>query len=127
MMKSIEQKHMDTITAFIKNPSNENILNQTNQFFTNQLIEAFVDRTYEVVETFTKGEKVIARILITGTHRGMFAGNTATDKTVKITQFREFHVVDGEIINQHGWFDTGTLLPQIKIEYLLNSKQSKSI
>ncbi|WP_237763032.1 ester cyclase [Paenibacillus sp. A3] len=33
---------------------------------------------------------------------------------MKITQFREFRVVDDRIAEHRGWFDTGTLLPQLQ-------------
>ncbi|UUZ82785.1 ester cyclase [Paenibacillus sp. P26] len=74
----------------------------------------FPDRQYAVEETFAQGEKVVIRIIMTATHQGMFVGNPPTGRTVKATQFREFRVVDGKIAEHRGWFDTGSLLPQIK-------------
>ncbi|MCH5585986.1 ester cyclase [Shimazuella sp. AN120528] len=65
-------------------------------------------------EVFVREEKAIARIIITAVHDGVFAGNAPTKKSVQITQYREFQVVDGKIIKHKGWFDTGTLLPQIQ-------------
>lgn len=113
-MKTMEQRNVEAVTAFIEDASNRSELDRTEQFFAEQLVEAFTDRHFAVDEFLAQGEKVTARILITGTHTGMFAGNAPTGKSVTITQFREFRVVDGKIAEQHGWFDTGTLLPQIQ-------------
>jgi len=113
-MKTIEQKNIETVTAFIEALPNPSDLDHTDQFFVKQLGEAFADKHYALEETIAQGEKVIARIVITGTHKGTFAGHSPTGKSVKLTQFREFRVVDDKIVEHHGWFDTGTLLPQIQ-------------
>lgn len=113
-MKTVEQNNVEAVTAFIDDISNQGVLDHTDQFFAEQLGVAFTDRHYAVDEILAQGEKVTARILITGTHTGMFAGNAPTGKSVKITQFREFRVVDGKIAEHRGWFDSGTLLPQIQ-------------
>lgn len=113
-MKTIEQKNVEAVTTFIESLWKQDELDRTDQFFAKQLVEAFTERHYALDEIIAQGEKVVARVLITGTHTGMFAGHTPTGKTVKVTQFREFHVVDGKIAGHHGWFDTGTLLLQIQ-------------
>lgn len=113
-MKTIEQKNIETVTAFIEAFSNQNDLDNTDQFFSKQIGEAFPDKHYSVEEVIAQGEKVIARIFMTGTHKGDFAGNSPTGNSIKATQFREFRVVEGKIIEHRGWFDTATLLPQIK-------------
>ncbi|MFD0681239.1 MULTISPECIES: ester cyclase [unclassified Paenibacillus] len=112
-MNTREQKNGETVTAFIEDIANQSILDRTDQFFAQQIVEAFADRNYTVEEILVQGEKVIARIFMAGTHIGNFAGLAATGKIVKATQFREFRVVDGKIAEHRGWFDTATLLPQI--------------
>ncbi|WP_028609266.1 ester cyclase [Paenibacillus harenae] len=113
-MNALERKNVEAVTAFIENEANHGELYRTDQFFAPQITEAFTDRSCAVDEILIQGDKVTARILITGTHTGSFAGNLPTGKAVKVTQFREFRVVDGEIIEHRGWFDTGTLLHQIQ-------------
>ncbi|QYR22270.1 ester cyclase [Paenibacillus sp. sptzw28] len=113
-MSTVEQKNVETVTAFIEDISNQSALDRTDQFFAGQMVEAFTDRRYIIDDILVQREKVIARILMEGTHKGIFAGNEPTGITVKATQFREFRVVDGKIAEHHGWFDTGTLLPQIQ-------------
>ncbi|MCI1772578.1 MAG: ester cyclase [Paenibacillus lautus] len=113
-MKTIEQNNIEMVTAKIEELWNKGDIYQTDQFFAEQIAEAFEDQHYMLADTLAQGEKVIARIVITGTHNASFAGNPPTGKSVQITQFREFHIVDGKITNHSGWFDTGTLLPQIQ-------------
>ncbi|AEI39872.1 ester cyclase [Paenibacillus mucilaginosus] len=112
-MKTREQKNAETVAAFIEEPSNQGLLEKTGQLFVPHIAEAFTDRRYSVEEILAHGEKVIARIAMTAVHSGHFAGHAPTGRTVKATQFREFRVTDGTITEHWGWFDTGTLLPQI--------------
>lgn len=113
-MKTVEQKNTEIVTTFIEAAENRSELDRTEQFFAEQLGEAFTDRHYVVDEILAQGDKVTARIMITATHQGAFADKAATGRSVKITQFREFRVVDGQIAEHRGWFDTGTLLPQLQ-------------
>jgi predicted ester cyclase len=108
-MKTTEQQNTETVTVFIETLSNQSDLEHTNQFFAKQMGEAFSDKHCTVDEIIAQGEKVIARFSMTATHTGSFAGNPPTGKSVKIIQFREFHVVEGEIVEHQGWFDTGFL------------------
>lgn len=115
-MKTMEQKNVEAVTAFIEDIANQGMLEKTDQFFAPQIVEAFTDRRFTVDEILAQGEKVIARILMTTVHTGHFVGNAPTDRIVKTTQFREFRVIDGDIANHRGWFDTATLLPQIQAQ-----------
>ncbi|SDD84932.1 SnoaL-like polyketide cyclase [Paenibacillus sp. UNCCL117] len=115
-MKTMEQKNVEAVTAFIEDITKQSILEKTDQFFALQITEAFTDRRFTVDEVLAQGEKVIARIFMTAVHAGHFAGNAPTGKTVKATQFREFRVIDGNIAEHRGWFDTATLLPQIQAQ-----------
>ena len=115
-MKTKEQKNVEAVTAFIEDTANQSILEKTDQFFAPQIAEAFTDRRFTVDEILAQGEKVIARIFMTAVHAGHFAGNAPTGKTLKATQFREFRVIDGNIAEHRGWFDTATLLPQIQAQ-----------
>jgi predicted ester cyclase len=113
-MNKTEQKILEVVSTFIQNTANESLLNETDQFFAQQIAQAFTNRQYEVDEVFVQGEKANARVIITAEHTGAFAGYAPTKKSVKITQYRHFQVVDGQIVKHQGWFDTGTLLPQIQ-------------
>lgn len=113
-MNTTDQKNIEIVTSFLQDKANENLLNETDQFFAPQITEAFTNRQYTIDEVFVQGEKAISRIVISAAHTGAFAGNAPTNKSVKITQYRHFQVTDGKIVKHQGWFDTGTLLPQIQ-------------
>ncbi|MBB6734589.1 ester cyclase [Cohnella zeiphila] len=113
-MKTKERQNAETVGAFIEALWNDGKLESTDQFFSGQIGEAFSDRSYELEDVFAEEDKATARIIITGTHTGTFAGHPPTGKTVRITQFREFRFLDGQTVSQRGWFDTGTLLPQLQ-------------
>ncbi|WP_028549600.1 ester cyclase [Paenibacillus sp. UNC451MF] len=115
-MRTIQQENAAVVTAFIEDIANQSVMDSTEQFFAPQIVEAFTGRRYTVDEILVQGEKVIARIFMTTVHSGHFAGNAPTGKTVKLTQFREFRVIDGQITEHRGWFDTATLLPQIQAQ-----------
>ncbi|GIO99790.1 hypothetical protein J14TS5_48760 [Paenibacillus lautus] len=115
-MKTMEQRNVAVVIAFIEDITNQSMLEKTDQFFAPQIVEAFTDRRFTVEEILAQGEKVIARIFMTAVHDGHFAGNAPTGRTVKATQFREFRVIDGNIADHRGWFDTATLLPQIQAQ-----------
>ena len=116
MMQTLEQKNTETAVAFIEELGKRGDLERTEQFFAGQMMEAFTNRHWTVEETLAQGEKVTARVIITGTHSGMFAGHAPTGKQVRIAQFHELRVVDGSVVHHRPWFDTGTLLPQLKAE-----------
>ncbi|OZB93612.1 ester cyclase [Paenibacillus sp. XY044] len=113
-MNTTRQQQVEAAVKWIEEAWNEGTLSQTGQGFIGQLEEAFTDRQYEVDDVIVQGEKIIARVLITGKHTGSFAGNPATGKAVRITQFHEFTFQEGRITHRFGWFDTGTLLPQLQ-------------
>ncbi|MGN7169155.1 ester cyclase [Paenibacillus cellulositrophicus] len=113
-MNTTRQQQVEAAVKWIEEAWKAGTLSQTGQAFIGQLEEAFKDRQYEVDDVMVQGEKVIARVVITGKHTGIFAGIPATGKTVRITQFHEFTVNDGRIVHRFGWYDTGTLLPQLQ-------------
>ncbi|CAN7237884.1 ester cyclase [Paenibacillus sp. LjRoot153] len=115
-MNMMEQKSVEAVIAFIEDIANQSLLEKTNQFFAPQIAEAFMDRRFVVDEILAQDEKVIARIFMTAVHASHFAGHGPTGKSVKLTQFREFRVIEGNIVEHHGWFDTATLLPQIQAQ-----------
>ncbi|MBB3130600.1 putative ester cyclase [Paenibacillus rhizosphaerae] len=113
-MNTTRQQQVEAAVKWIEEAWREGALSQSGQGFIGQLEEAFTDRQYEVDDVMVQGEEVIARIVITGKHTGTFAGNPATGRMVRITQFHEFTVNDGRIVHRFGWYDTGTLLPQLQ-------------
>jgi predicted ester cyclase len=132
IMKTMEQKNTETVTAFIEAFWNQNDLDCTDQFlsadyqelsyqskegmkqFAGKIVEAFPDKHYTVEEIIAQGEKVIVRMVVKGTNKGMFMGNTPTGNSIDVTLYRQYRVVDGKIVEHRGWIDMVTMWRQIQ-------------
>jgi predicted ester cyclase len=132
IMKTMEQKNTETVTAFIEAFWNQNDLDCTDQFlsadyqelsyqskegmkqFAGKIVEAFPDKHYTVEEIIAQGEKVIVRMVVKGTNKGMFMGNSPTGNSIDVTLYRQYRVVDGKIVEHRGWIDMVTMWRQIQ-------------
>ena len=71
------------------------------------LYAVFPDFRYRIEEMIAEGDRVVCKVIMTGTHRGqpalreafsgMLNGVTPTGKSVKVLQFHSFHIRDGLI------------------------------
>lgn len=131
-MITIEQKNIETVTAFIEAFWNQSDMDSTEQFlstdyqehsyqskeglkqFAGKILEAFPDKRYTVEEIIAQGEKVIVRMVVKGTHKGLFFGNSPTGKLIDVTLYRQFRVVEGKIAEHRGWIDMMTMWRQIQ-------------
>ena len=64
-------------------------------------------------ELVAEGDKVVARITMTGTHTGDFWGMPATGKSVKFTGMYMVRIADGKIVEHWGEEDGVALLQQL--------------
>jgi predicted ester cyclase len=78
------------------------------QFFT-----AFTDLHTNVLDLFGEGDKVIARLDITGTNTGSFAGQPPTGKKVNFQSFRIYRIVDNKIVESWAMQDRLGLMEQL--------------
>lgn len=131
-MKTIEQKNIETVTAFIEAFWNQNDLECTDQFlsddyqelayqskeglkqFAGKIVESFPDKRYTVEDIIAQGEKVLVRMVVKGTHQGVFFGKAPTGNTINVTLYRQYRVVDGKIAEHRGWIDMVTMWRQIQ-------------
>jgi len=65
--------------------------------------KAFPDYKHSVEDVFAKGDKVVARCIYTGTHKGEFMGAAPTENKFKylgihIWQFKEGKIVEGWVL-----------------------------
>lgn len=72
------------------------------------LFSTFPDFHYEILEETGEGNRVVCKVVMTGTHRGqptalpevfngMLAGVAPTGKRVEVLQFHSFRIGDGQI------------------------------
>lgn len=66
-------------------------------------------------ELIAEGDKVVARITMTGTHTGDFWGIPATGRRVKFTGIYIVRIADGKIVEHWGEEDGVSLLRQLGV------------
>lgn len=82
---------------------------------TAQFLDAFPDVRVTIDDVFGEGDKVAARLTITGTHLGPFAGHAPTGKRVSFASFRIYRVAAGKVIETWAMQDRLALLQQLEI------------
>lgn len=131
-MDTIEQKNAETVTAFIEAFWNRSEMDCVERFlsddyrelayqskeglktFARAILEAFPDKRYTVEEMVSQGDKVLARMTVKGTHRGMLFGTAPTGNTIDVTLYRQYRVINGKIAEHRGWIDMVTMWRQIR-------------
>ena len=69
----------------------------------------------EINELIAEGDKVVARINMTGTHTGDFWGIPATGKRVEFTGIYIVRIAEGKIVEHWGEEDGVSLLQQLGV------------
>jgi steroid delta-isomerase-like uncharacterized protein len=72
-----------------------------------------VDGHWDVQELISADDRVIARWLGTGTHRGELMGIDATDKPISVEAISIFRIADGKIAEEWTVWDALGLLQQV--------------
>ena len=78
-----------------------------------QFTKAFPDIHIDVVDTISEGDKIAARCLVTGTHRGEMLGASASNRPIEFTGITILRVKDGKIVEAWNNFDFQALSKQI--------------
>ncbi|WP_371318241.1 ester cyclase [Paenibacillus elgii] len=132
MMQTMEQKNIETVTAFIEAFWNESDMECIDRFlsddyqelayeskeglkrFAGKILESFPDKRYTVEEMIAQGDKVLVRMTVKGTHTGTFFGSAPTGNSIDVTLYRQYRVVDGKITEHRGWIDMVTMWHQLQ-------------
>jgi predicted ester cyclase len=93
--------------------------------FLQPFFRAFPDLTHHIEDIFSKGDKVVARILIEGTHQAELMGISATGIRVKYYQISMARIVDGKV--KEGWRITDSLglMAQLGLELKPKGSEKK--
>jgi predicted ester cyclase len=78
-----------------------------------QLYDAFPDLVVEVEDLVAEADKVVARLRLSGTHTGTFAGRPATGRRVQWRSIRVYRLVDGAVVETWAVQDRLGLLRQL--------------
>lgn len=75
----------------------------------------FPDLRFGVEEIFSVAEKVAARVIVQGTHTGMFMGHPPTNRTFAVTSVNIFRIAQGQLVEYWGVFDQLSMLGQLGV------------
>jgi steroid delta-isomerase-like uncharacterized protein len=78
-----------------------------------QFTNALPDLDVEVADTISEGDKIAARCIVTGTHKGDTLGVPASHRPVEFTGIAIIRVKDGKIVEAWNNFDFQGLSKQI--------------
>ena len=75
--------------------------------------DAFPDMHVTIDDMVAEGDKVAARVTMTGTHKGEIMGIPPTNKKVTISLITISRIVGGKIVEDHGQFSALDLMRQL--------------
>lgn len=75
----------------------------------------FPDLRFAIEDLLADGDKVVARMVFTGTHRGDFFGLPATGRTVTISSIHIFRIDNGRIVEHWANSDDLEMLRQLGV------------
>jgi len=73
----------------------------------------FPDIQWTLDELVSEGDKVAARFVMNGTHKGVFFGVPPTGKEIKVRASNFYKFSNGQIVEEYGQPDMLSLLQQI--------------
>ncbi len=76
---------------------------------------AFPDLHVNVEEMVAEGEKVVARVIMSGTHQGEFMGIAPTGNQMTITGIDIVRITEGKIVEHWGNFDDLGMMQQLGV------------
>ncbi len=76
---------------------------------------AFPDVHMDVEDMIAEGDKVVARISVSGTHQGEFMGIAPTGNRVTITGIDILRITDGKVVEHWGKFDDLGMMQQLGV------------
>jgi steroid delta-isomerase-like uncharacterized protein len=79
------------------------------------LLRGLPDLQLNVEDLIGEGDKVVARIVCTGTHRGEYMGVAPTGKTVTFDEIFIFRFADGRVVETWGVVDVLSQLKQLGV------------
>ena len=86
------------------------------------MFKAFPDLRFEVEQILASGDHVIARVRVTGTHKGNFAGIAPTNKSVSWRGCNAVELRNGKAIRGRLYADHASLFQQLGVLSLPKAK-----
>jgi steroid delta-isomerase-like uncharacterized protein len=86
---------------------------------------AFPDLHYTIDDMVAEGDKVAARVTMTGTHKGEFMGIPPTNKKITIRAIFIERFAGGKIVEEHGEYNALDLMRQLGLKEIPTPKKEK--
>ena len=80
------------------------------------LLVAFPDFKHEINNMIARGDRVVARVTLTGTHEGEYMGISPTGNKINYTGMLEGRFSEGKLVELWGVGDMLTLMQQLGME-----------
>jgi steroid delta-isomerase-like uncharacterized protein len=120
--EAINQKNLDALDQMVASdiidhdpgPGQGPGLEGVKQYFSS-LHTAFPDVQMNIDDMIAEGDKVVARVNMSGTHQGEFMGNDPTGNRVTITGIDILRIADGKIVERWGKFDDLSMMQQLGV------------
>ena len=120
--EAINQNNLDALDEVVASDITDNDpapgqapgLEGVKQYFSS-LHAAFPDVRMDVEEMIAEGDKVVARVSVSGTHRGEFMGIAPTGNRVTIKGIDILRVADGKMVEHWGKFDDLGMMQQLGV------------
>ena len=76
-------------------------------------INAFEGAKFEVDDMIAEGDKVCARVRLTGIHQAEFMGVPPSGRAIDVAVADTFLFADGQVVEHWGVMDTGAMMRQL--------------
>jgi predicted ester cyclase len=118
------QKHKKVVRQLVDEVWNEHQLENLGRFVagnllaeatehTRQFLTAFPDVQVTIEDMIAEGDKVVGRLLVSGTNTGPFAGRPPTGKRITFASFRIYRLANGRIVESWAMQDRLGLMEQL--------------
>ena len=83
--------------------------------FVRMIKDGFPDLSFTPQDVIAAGDRVVARVRITGTHRGEFIGIAATNKNVDVQAIDILRLENGKVVEHWGVTDQLAMMQQLGV------------
>jgi predicted ester cyclase len=90
-----------------------------------EAFSAFPDMHVTIDDMVAEGDKVAARVTMTGTHKGEFMGIPPTNKKVTFSLIVIDRIAGGKIVEDHGQWNALGLMQQLGLKKIPTPKKEK--
>jgi len=90
-----------------------------------EAFSAFPDMHVTIDDMVAEGDKVAARVTMTGTHKGEYMGVPPTNKKVTFSLIFIDRFAGGKIVEDHGQYDALGLMRQLGLTHIPTPKKEK--